>query len=152
MSIRGNNTSKNYPNINPTAPKNPQTYHLEKLTEMLVYLYNEIEVWRRLKKKIKVFNIIKSLVDTGLLMSTVITGGISIAIFASGAGLLVVIALSGTSLLFSLATSITQKTIKIFIAKQEKHEAIKLVAQSKLGSIADIISQAMQDERKISQT
>ena len=92
------------------------------------------------------------MLDTDLLMSTVINGGIPIAIFASGVGLLVGIALSGTSLLFSLATSITQKTMKIFIAKQEKHEAIKLLAQSKLGSIADIISQAMQDERKISQT
>ena len=30
--------------------------------------------------------------------------------------------------------------------KQEKHDAIKLVAQSKLDSVADIISQAMQDE------
>ena len=29
--------------------------------------------------------------------------------------------------------------------KQEKHHAIKLFAQSKLDSIADIISQAMQD-------
>ena len=29
--------------------------------------------------------------------------------------------------------------------KQEKHDAIKLVAQSKLDSVADIISQAMQD-------
>ena len=29
--------------------------------------------------------------------------------------------------------------------KQEKHHAIKLFAQSKLGSIADSISQAMQD-------
>ena len=29
--------------------------------------------------------------------------------------------------------------------KQEKHDAIKLLAQSKLHSIADIISQAMQD-------
>ena len=29
--------------------------------------------------------------------------------------------------------------------KQEKHDAIKLLAQSKLDSIADIISQAMQD-------
>ena len=33
---------------------------------------------------------------------------------------------------------------KIFTVKQEKHDAIKLLAQSKLGSIADIISQAMQ--------
>ena len=34
---------------------------------------------------------------------------------------------------------------KIFTVKQEKHNAITLLAQSKLDSIADIISQAMQD-------
>ena len=51
------------------------------------------------------------------------------------------IALSGTSLLLYIATAITQKSFKIFIVKQEKHDAIKLLAQSELDSIA----QAMQD-------
>ena len=74
-----------------------------------------------------------------------ITGGISIAAFASGVGLPVGIALSGTSLLLSLATVITQKSFKTFTIKQEKHDSIKLLAQSKLDSIANIISQAMQD-------
>ena len=37
------------------------------------------------------------------------------------------------------------KIFKIFTVKQEKHNAIKLLAQSKLDSIANIISQAMQD-------
>ena len=69
-----------------------------------------------------------------------------IAAFASGVGLPVGVALGGTSLLFSLATVITQKSFKIFIVKQEKHDAIKLLAQSKLDSIANIILQAMQDE------
>ena len=55
------------------------------------------------------------------------------------------IALSGTNLLLSLATSITRKFFKIFTVKQEKHDTIKLLAQSKLDSIANIISQAMQD-------
>ena len=55
------------------------------------------------------------------------------------------IALSGTSLLLSLATAITRKSFKIFTVKQEKHDAIKLLGQSKLDSIANIISQAMQD-------
>ena len=55
------------------------------------------------------------------------------------------IALSGTSLLLYIATAITQKSFKIFIVKQEKHDAIKLLAQSELDSIANIISQAMQD-------
>ena len=55
------------------------------------------------------------------------------------------IPLSRASLLFSLATAITRNSFKIFTVKQEKHVAVKLVAQSKLDSIADIISQAMQD-------
>ena len=43
----------------------------------------------------------KSIVDTGFITSTVITG-VSIAAFASGVGLPVGIAFSGTMLLFSL--------------------------------------------------
>ena len=97
------------------------------------------------QKKMKRFDTITSIVDTGLITSKVITGGVSIAAFASGAGLLVGIALSGTILLSSLSIAITQKSFKIFTVKQEKHDAIKLLAQSKLDSMADIISQAMQD-------
>ena len=52
---------------------------------------------------------------------------------------------SGTSLLLSLATASTRKSFKIFALKQEKHDAIKLLAQSKLDIITNIISQAMQD-------
>ena len=93
----------------------------------------------------KRFNKIIGYVDTGLIASTTITGGISIAAFANGVGLLVGIILSKTSPLLSLATVITRKSFKTFSVKQEKHDAIKLLAQSKLDSMADIISQAMQD-------
>ena len=70
-----------------------------------------IEVRARITKKMKRFNKITGIVETGLITSTVITGGISIAAFASGVGLPVGIALSGTSLLLSLATVITRKTL-----------------------------------------
>ena len=53
------------------------------------------------------FNTITNTVNTALITSAFITGGVSIAIFASGAGLSIGIALSGTSLIFSLATTIT---------------------------------------------
>ena len=86
----------------------------------------------------ELLNRITSIVDTGLI-TTVITEGVSIAGLASG------IALSGTSLIFSVQTSATRKSFKIFTKKQEKHDVIKVLAQSKLDSIADIISQAMQD-------
>ena len=91
-------------------------------------------------------NTITYIVDTGLITSTVITGRISIAAFASGLGLPVGIALNRTSLLLSLATAITRNSFKIFTVKQEKHDAVKLLAQSNLDSIANIISHAMQDE------
>ena len=93
----------------------------------------------------KRFNTITGIVDTGLITSTVITGGISIAAFDSVVGLPVGIALSGTSLLISLATAITRKSFTVFTVKQEKHDTIKLLAQTKLDSISNIISQAMQD-------
>ena len=144
MSVYENET-KIYPDLNPTAPQEPQAYCLNKLSEIEAYFLNEIEVLEHIAKKMKPFNTIAGIVDTGLITSTVITGGISIAAFASGVGLPVGIALSGTSLLLSLATAITRKSFKIFTVKQEKHDAIKLLAQSKLYSIANIISQAMQD-------
>ena len=92
----------------------------------------------KLPKKMTRFNTITGIADTGLITSTVITGGISIAVFASGVGSPVGIALSRTSLLLSLATAIAQKSFKIFTVKQEKNDAIKLLAQSKLDSISNI--------------
>ena len=143
MSVYENET-KIYPDLNPTAPQEPQAYCLNKLSEIEAYFLNEIEVLEHIAKKMKPFNTIAGIVDTGLITSTVITGGISIAAFASGVGLPVGIALSGTSLLLSLATAITRKSFKIFTVKQEKHDAIKLLAQGKLDITANIISQAMQ--------
>ena len=83
MSIYDNDTSKFYPDLNPTAPQEPQSYRLKKLTEIEAYLLDKIEVPERLAKKMKRFNTITSIMDTGLITSTVITGGISIAAFAS---------------------------------------------------------------------
>ena len=141
-------TTMNMQNLswfNPYGTRRTTDISLKKLTEIEAYLLDEIEVRERIAKKMKRFNTITGIVDTGLITSTVITGGISIAAFASGVGLPVGIALSGTNLLVSLATVITRKSFKTFTLKQEKHDAIKLLAQSKLNSIANIISQAMQD-------
>ena len=65
--------------------------------------------------------------------------------FASAVDLSVGIALSGTSLRFSLAIAVTQKSFKILTVKLEKNNAIKLLSQSNLDSLADINSQTMQD-------
>ena len=83
-----------------------------------------------------------SIVDTSLITSTVLTGGISIATLASGVGLPVGITLGGTSLLFFPYNT---RHVKASIVAREKHDSIKLLAQGKLDNTANIISQALQD-------
>ena len=53
MSIYDNETSKTYPDLNPTVPQEPQTYRLRKSTETEVYLLDEIEARERTAKKMK---------------------------------------------------------------------------------------------------
>ena len=89
------------------APQEPQTYRLNKLIETEAYFLNKIEVPEQIAKETKRFNTISGIVDTGLITSMVITGGISIAALASAVVLPVGIALGGTNLLLSLATAIT---------------------------------------------
>ena len=60
----------------------------------------------------KHFNTITSIVDTGLITSTVINEGVSITGFASGVGLSLGIALSETSLLFLLQQLLHEKFLK----------------------------------------
>ena len=55
------------------------------------------------------------------------------------------IALGRTGIFVSLATAIIQNSFKILTVKQEKHDAIKLLAQSKIDSITNIISKAKLD-------
>ena len=63
------------------------------MSEIEAYFLNEIEAREQIAKKMKRFNTITGIVDTGLITSTVITEGISIAELASGVGLPVGIAL-----------------------------------------------------------
>ena len=120
MSIYDNNTSKTYQHLNLTEPLDLHTYHLKELTEIETYLLDEIEVRERLAKKMKRFNTTLSLIDTGLITSTLTTTGDFIAAFASGAGLSVVNTLSETVLRCSFVTVIIQKSFSTVTIKQEK--------------------------------
>ena len=69
-----------YPDLNPTTPQEPHTYRLNKLSKTEAYFLNEIEVREQNAKKVKHSIQSQVVVDTGLITSTVITGGISCSI------------------------------------------------------------------------
>ena len=144
MSIYDNET-KIYPDLNPLAPQEPQTYRLKKLTEIETFLLDESEARRWEAKKKKRLNMATRIVDTGLITSAAITGGASIPAFASSISLPVCAALGGFGVVLSLLTVAIRKFSRGLTMKQGKHDAIMLLAQSKLDSLTDIISQAMQD-------
>ena len=50
MSIYGHET-KLYPDLNPTAPQEPQSYRLNRLSEIEAYFFNEIEIREQIAKK-----------------------------------------------------------------------------------------------------
>ena len=50
MSIYGNET-KIYPDLTPSAPQEPQTYWLQKLTEIETFFLDEVEVREGIAKK-----------------------------------------------------------------------------------------------------
>ena len=96
-------------------------------------------------KKKKRFNTIIGIIDTSIITLSAITGWTSIPAFASGVGVPLGAALGGFSVFFSLSTIATRKYSRSLTVKQGKQDAIKLLTQSKLDIMADIISRAMQD-------
>ena len=114
------------------------------MSQIEAYFLNKIEVREQNTKKNEMIQYNHRYCTHRPNTLTVITGVISIAAFASCTVVPVGIPLSGTSPLPSLVTAITRKSFKIFTVKQEKHDAIKLLAQGKLDITANIISQVMQ--------
>ena len=79
---------------------------------------------------------ISNAADTGVNTTTIITGSLSIPPFASGWALPIGMALSGIRILLPLTNADSQKPSQLFAVKQEKHNSIKLLAQTKLDSIS----------------
>ena len=137
MSVYNN---KVYPTL-PSAPEDTaQNYRLQKVGEIEKFFLKEIEEREKLAKKVRRIDNIILIADTGLIITTVITGSISIAAFASGVAIPVGLGLTGTSLGLSIATAVTWKTHSAMNVKQKKHKEIVLLAQTKLESVQDIIS------------
>ena len=63
MSIYDNET-KIYPDLNPMTPQEPQSYRLNKLSEIEVFFLVEIEIREQIAKKMKRFNTITGIIDT----------------------------------------------------------------------------------------
>ena len=101
------NETKIYPDLNTSASQETEAYQLKKLTEIEVFFLDEVEFRERIAIKMKRFNTITSIMDTGLVTSMVVALGISTAAFTSGFGLPV-----GNAYFFPLQQSSHENLLK----------------------------------------
>ena len=120
MSVYDNN--KVYPTL-PTTPADDtaQNYKLQKVGEIEKFFLEEMEQREKLEKKVRRIGNTILIADTGLIITTVITGSTSIAAFANGVAIPVGIALTGPSLFLTIATTVTRKSLSRINVKQKKH-------------------------------
>ena len=96
---------------------------------------------KRLNKYIASFDYF----DKSLILSSVTTGSISIASFATVIGAPVGMMSASCSLAFSITTGFVKKFLKTVRNKKKKHNKIVMLARSKLNSIESKISKALMD-------
>ena len=96
-------------------------------------------------KNFKRYSTSVSIVEHALITATVIAGSGGLAALCNGIGIPVSITLGSISITLSVAIVVTRKINKMYDAKIRKHDKIGVVAQTKLGSIHDTVSKAIND-------
>ena len=94
---------------------------------------------KRLSKYISSFDYF----DKSLIVLSVTTGSISVALFAAVIGATIGMASASFSLAFLILTGIVKKLLKTTRNKKKKHNTIVMLARSKLNSIESKISEAL---------
>ena len=126
-----------YPNLN-----NQQKFILNKINKIKDYFFAEIKKGELMSKRLNKYIASFDYFDKSLIFLSVITGGISIALFSTVTGAPVGIVNASFSLAFSLFTGTVKKLLKTPRNKKKKHNKIAMLARSKLNNIESEIYEA----------
>ena len=138
-----------YPRL-PTAPPiddQGQGYRLQKIKEIQAFLEKEVTNRDALSKKYFRMARIVDNVDTDLIAKTLGGGAGCVALLTTIVAALIVVAIEGVSLFTGLLSIKGKYDVKKTTSKAEKHEKIKMIASTKLNTIALHISKALSDNK-----
>ena len=134
----------------PTAPPidgQGQGYQLQKINEIQAFLQKEVTTREALSKKyFRVARIVDN-VDKVLIAITLGAGAGGVALLTTIVVTPIVVAIEGVSLFTGLLSIICKYGVKKTTSKAEKHEKIKMIASTKLNTIASHISKALSDNK-----
>ena len=144
------NKMENKNNIYPPLPSAPMveghTYRLQKINEIHKEIENEKKKRIHLSKKYhRAFRII-SFVDSSLQASGIALGVVGIGFLSTIAAAPVAIACEGVAIGAGFLSIVGGQVNKKLALKAEKHEKVKVLAESKLNTISSYISKALIDD------
>ena len=136
-----------YPNLgfslSATLLSDQQHFRLNKINKIKDYFVPDIKERELMSKRISKYIASFNYFDKTLIVLSVTTGSISIALFSTFIGEPVGIVSASFSLAFSISTGIVKKLLKTTRNKKKKHNKIVIVARSKLNSIEIKVSEAL---------
>ena len=127
------------PNLYPELPiEDGQNYRLQKISEIERTLINERDMRKSLYKKYKRSINITDGVDTGLISASVILAGVGITVP-------IMLPLEIAAVVCGCMGVCVKLVRRKLMTKTQKHCNVQTIAESKLNSIKDIVSKALQD-------
>ena len=137
-----NETHNIYSNLD-VSLSDQQQFRLKKINEVKDYFVAEIKERQLMSKRLSKYIASFEYFDKSLIISSVTTGSISVASFATVTGAPVGIVSESFSLAFFIFTGIVKKLLKTTRNKKKKHNKIFMLTRSKLNSIESKIFEAL---------
>ena len=137
-----NETHNIYSNLD-VSLSDQQQFRLKKINEVKDYFVAEIKERQLMSKRLSKYIASFEYSDKSLIISSVTTGSISVASFATVTGAPVGIVSESFSLAFFIFTGIVKKLLKTTRNKKKKHNKIFMLTRSKLNSIESKIFEAL---------
>lgn len=138
-----------YPKL-PSAPPiddEGQTFRLHKIGDIQKLLVDERDKRKTLSKKYHRAVKIVNNVDMVLITATMGLGAAGVGLLSTVIAAPVVVVMEGAALVTGLLSLVGRYVNKKLSSKAEKHENIKVLAESKLNTISDHISKALTDNK-----
>ena len=139
-----NRTQNSYPNL-ATNISNEQQFRLNKIDEIKCHFLAEIRERELISKNLSKYIASLDDFDNSLNVLSILSGGISVASFATIIGVSAGIIEGSCSCTFSITLGFVKRFLKAIRNKKKKHNKIVILARSKLNSIDNIISKALTD-------
>ena len=137
-------TQNIYPNLNATK-SNEQQFRLNKINEIKDYFLGEIRERALISKILSKYISSLGYFDKSLNVLSILSGSISIALFASVIGVPAGIIGATCGFTFAITSGFIKKFLKTIRNKKKKHNKIVMLVRSKLNSIGNQISKALTD-------